>query len=168
MLFIFSVREPLSLRKLDIFHFVSVIKKKEQSEIVSLYDLSDYVSGYMYCVKINPRSINKKHRAGHHYKVQEVPRQKMCLESALKMKLYKQTSGPVLESLPSLESALCRILQACYSAGPNVTVHHEQTINSHQIRSILYTSAFSLFHIQISLPGLDCHFRASLLTPWTV
>lgn len=74
MLFIFSVREPLSLRKLDIFHFVSVIKKKEQSEIVSLYDLSDYVSGYMYCVKINPRSIKKKHRAGHHYKVQEVPR----------------------------------------------------------------------------------------------
>lgn len=59
MLFIFSVREPLSLRKLDIFHFVSVIKKKEQSEIVSLYDLSDYVSGYMYCVKINPRSIKK-------------------------------------------------------------------------------------------------------------
>lgn len=59
MLFIFSVREPLLLRKLDIFHFVSVIKKKEQSEIVSLYDLSDYVSGYMYCVKINPRSIKK-------------------------------------------------------------------------------------------------------------
>lgn len=142
MLFIFSVREPLLLRKLDIFHFVSVIKKKEQSEIVSLYDFCDYVPGYMYCVKINPGSIKKNIVLGIATKYKKFPgcccsTEKMCLESALKMKLYKQTSGPVLESLPSLESALCRILQACYSAGPKVTVHHEQTINSHQIRSIL-------------------------------
>lgn len=56
------------------FPFCECDKEKEQSEIVFLYDFSDYVPGYMYCVKINPGSIKKKHRAGHHYKVQEVPR----------------------------------------------------------------------------------------------